>query len=223
MDRPRRAAKGEGVDDTMMHSPQTGYEYLLEHFPNYDYNRAKQPERVVFSRPDNVTGHQQRAFNIFWAIEQCWKTGGVGLEIGSGGVHTPWCLSTDAYSTDSHPIYGGGCRPHMVVPGHDLSVFSDNSFSLILANHVVEHLPGDVAQVFREHWLRVLKPGGVLAVILPDQTYVDVLAIDRDHKHAWTAAQFRDQVIGQITDLVHEVEWDTLKNNFSYNAVVRKR
>lgn len=200
----------------------TGYEYLLEFFPDYDYRRPHQPERVVFSRPDNITGHQQRAFNVWWAIEQCGKTGGIGLELGSGGVHTPWCLSTDAYATDQHPVYGGGCHPHMVIRGDASLPFERDSFSLVLANHVVEHLAGDVREHLRD-WLRVLKPGGVIAIVLPDQAFVDVLAIDKDHKHAWTAGQFLDQVLEALYETAALEEFDTFKNNFSYNAVLRKR
>jgi hypothetical protein len=205
------------------HPEKTGFEYLLEHFPAYDYHQPRQPERRDFRRPDNITGHQQRAFNVWWAIQQCYYTGGVGLEIGSGGVHTPWCLSTDAYATDEHPFYGGACRPHMVVPGDDLSVFGDESFSLILGNHVVEHIPGDVCDIFRKHWLRVLKPGGVLAVILPDQRYVNVLGIDKDHKHNWKAPEFLEAIIDPLLDIADLVEFDTLENRFSYNAVLRKK
>lgn len=200
----------------------TGYEYLLEFFPDYDYRRPNQPERVIFSRPDNITGHQQRTFNVWWAIEQCGKTGSIGLELGSGGVHTPWCLSTDVYATDQHPVYGGGCHPHMVLQGDARLPFEDGSFNLVLANHVVEHLAGDVRAHLRD-WLRVLKPGGVLAVVLPDQQYVDVLAIDRDHKHAWTAGQFHDQVLEALFETATLEEFNTFKNNFSYNAVMRKR
>lgn len=200
----------------------TGYEYLLEFFPDYDYRRPKQPERVTYSRPDNITGHQQRAFNVWWAIEQCWRTGGVGLEIGSGGTHTPWCLSTDAYATDAHPFYGGGCHPHMVLSGDVRLPFENDSFQLVLANHVVEHLAGNVREHLRD-WLRVLKPGGVIAVVLPDQAFVDVLAIDKDHKHAWTAGQFLDQILEFFYDVASLEEFDTFKNNFSFNAVLRKR
>lgn len=199
----------------------TGYEYLLEFFPDYDYRRPHQPERLIFSRPDNITGHQQRAFNVWWSIEKCWKTGSLGLELGSGGVHTPWCLSTDTYATENHPIYGGPCRPHMILPAHQRLPFEDNSFSLILANHVVEHLPGDVTPILQD-WLRVLKSGGVMGLILPDQSFVDVLAIDKDHKHAWTAEQFR-QEISPLLQVAELTEFNGLRNNFSFEIVMVKR
>lgn len=203
--------------------PRTGYENLLDFFHEYDYRRpAVDPARLDFRRPDNVTGHQQRTFNVWWAIEQCWKTGGVGLEIGSGGVHTPWCLSTDAYATDKHPVYGGGCHPHMVIDASKPLPFEAGSFSLVLANHVVEHVPGDVVAVLRD-WVRVLAPGGVLGLILPDQQYVDVLAIDKSHCHNWTAPDFLASVVNPLLDAADLLEFDTLGNHFSYNAVMRKR
>jgi hypothetical protein len=204
--------------------PPTGFEYLLEFFDAYDYRRPLVEEsRLDYRLPDNVVGHQQRCVNVWWAIEQCWRTGGVGLEVGSGGVHTPWCLSTDGYSGESHPTYGGTCRPHMVAPGEDLSVFADGSFSLVLGNHVVEHLDGDAAEILRAHWLRVLRPGGILAVVLPDQEHVDVMRIDASHRHAWTAAEFLDRVVGRLLDVGEIIEFDTLQNHFSYQAVLRRR
>lgn len=201
---------------------KTGYEYLLDYFPEYDYRRPNQPERLDYSRPDNITEYQQRTFNVWWAIQQCGKTGNVGLEIGSGGKHTPWCLSTDLYSTDSHPIYGSACHPHMIVDGAKTLPFKSEIFSLVLANHVVEHLEGDTKKILRE-WLRVLKPNGVIAAVLPDQQYNDVLAIDRDHKHAWTANEFLNDIIKPLQDSVIIEEFDTLQNKFSYEIVLRKR
>ena len=43
--------------------------------------------------------------------------------------------------------------------------FEDNTFDRVIAAHVLEHLvqPGDVLR----EWMRVLKPGGVLTLVLP--------------------------------------------------------
>jgi phosphatidylethanolamine/phosphatidyl-N-methylethanolamine N-methyltransferase len=46
----------------------------------------------------------------------------------------------------------------------DLS-FEDESFDRVIAAHVLEHLPNP-HQVMRE-WMRVLKPGGTLSLVLP--------------------------------------------------------
>ena len=46
----------------------------------------------------------------------------------------------------------------------DLS-FADDAFDRVIATHVLEHLPRP--QVVLREWVRVLKPGGVLTLILP--------------------------------------------------------
>lgn len=43
--------------------------------------------------------------------------------------------------------------------------FVDNSFDRLIATHVLEHIPSPHIAV--EEWVRVLKPGGVLSIILP--------------------------------------------------------
>jgi SAM-dependent methyltransferase len=43
--------------------------------------------------------------------------------------------------------------------------FSDRCFDRVIATHVLEHLPSP--QLVVEEWRRVLKPGGVLSIVLP--------------------------------------------------------
>lgn len=56
----------------------------------------------------------------------------------------------------------------------DLSRFADDTFTAIYASHVLEHFDynGELDQTLRE-WKRVLLPGGLLYVAVPD---LDVLA-----------------------------------------------
>jgi hypothetical protein len=54
--------------------------------------------------------------------------------------------------------------------GHDATKleYEDGSIDEVRASHILEHFPhGNVVQVLRE-WVRVLKPGGVLKVAVPD-------------------------------------------------------
>lgn len=52
---------------------------------------------------------------------------------------------------------------------HDLNIFpypfEDNTFDVVIATHVLEHLD-DLVKVMKEIW-RILKPGGVLKVTVP--------------------------------------------------------
>lgn len=56
--------------------------------------------------------------------------------------------------------------PDILADADDLHMIADNSVYEIYASQVLEHLPyGNKAL---EEWLRVLKPGGMLTVIVPD-------------------------------------------------------
>lgn len=60
--------------------------------------------------------------------------------------------------------------PHVdyVASANKLDMFSDNSVDLIYACHVLEHFGRhDIQKVLKE-WHRVLKPGGILRVCVPD-------------------------------------------------------
>lgn len=63
----------------------------------------------------------------------------------------------------------------------DLSCFATGSCDLVYACHIVEHFPRQsVAQVLTE-WLRVLRPGGVLRIAVPDfEAACDVYARSKD-------------------------------------------
>lgn len=57
------------------------------------------------------------------------------------------------------------------VVAHDLRrplPFSDDSFDLVYHSHVLEHFQRDQAPVFLAECLRVLRPGGLLRVVVPD-------------------------------------------------------
>jgi len=54
--------------------------------------------------------------------------------------------------------------------GHDVRAlpFRDESVDEIRASHVLEHIPYREAQGTLEHWFRLLKPGGVVKIAVPD-------------------------------------------------------
>jgi SAM-dependent methyltransferase len=54
-----------------------------------------------------------------------------------------------------------------VAEATDLSTISDNSYDFLLACHVLEHIANPLKAM--EEWKRVLSPGGVLLVIVPDK------------------------------------------------------
>lgn len=80
-----------------------------------------------------------------------------------------------------------------------------------------------VVRMLREEWIRVLRPGGVLAMVVPDRAFSDVLAVDGDHRHAWDHSDFDARILRHLLDLVEIEEWNTFQNKFSFNVVLRRR
>lgn len=60
--------------------------------------------------------------------------------------------------------------PHVqvVTSADSLSMFADNSAEVVYASHLLEHFPRDRIQEVLSEWFRVLKPGGVLRLSVPD-------------------------------------------------------
>lgn len=57
---------------------------------------------------------------------------------------------------------------------NDLNMFADESVDIIVAHHLVEHIAiHDLDNYIRE-WRRVLKPGGILAIFVPNLRDIDL-------------------------------------------------
>jgi SAM-dependent methyltransferase len=59
--------------------------------------------------------------------------------------------------------------PDIVDDGTRLASFPDASLDFVVANHMLEHVEDPIAAL--QHQLRVLRPGGVLYLTLPDARY----------------------------------------------------
>ncbi len=203
---------------------------VQEFFKDFDYRNPAPEirERCDMSRPDNVVGHQQRAFSTYWAIQKCSPTD-LGLDFGSPKGLTPYCVSVDVFGDGSvHPFYGGGrYMADVVRDAADVSCFPKDAWPLVNSNHSLEHMtaPGDAGIVsLLESWFSLLRPGGVLAMIVPDNDYFDVMASDKDHRHAWGHTDFRARVLDETIRRTGAelVDYDTLNNKFSFDVVLRK-
>lgn len=96
------------------------------------------------------------------------------LHIGCGDKYIPGFVHIDAREL-----------PHVdyVTPADKLDMFADQSVDLIYSCHMLEHLRrNEVAIVLRE-WHRVLKPGGILRLAVPDfEKIVEVYLKTKDLK-----------------------------------------
>ena len=83
---------------------------------------------------------------------------GRGLDIGCGNLKCHEnCMGVDIHP-DSKAEVKHDCR--------DLSMYNDNEFDFLVSSHVLEHMPDFIAVL--RGWQRVLKPGGIMGVAVPD-------------------------------------------------------
>lgn len=90
-----------------------------------------------------------------------------GLEVGAGGDP----LSLFSIVLDLWPPYTKCGNAPVHLKGHAASLrwFNDNSLDYLYSSHVFEDFSIDESLLILNEWKRVLKPGGTLALLLPDQ------------------------------------------------------
>ena len=112
---------------------------------------------------------------------------GDGIEIGA--LHQPLPVPEGARVTYVDRLDEAGLREHypelagsrfapvsVIGSAEDLSAFADRSLDFVIANHLVEHLEYPIRGLLE--FRRVLKPGGILYMALPDRR----LTFDRDRE-----------------------------------------
>ena len=225
------------------------YHYLLEYFDALDYHKPRFPYRLDMRRPDNTVGYFQRCVNITWALRCCVIQELRGIEFGSAGVYTPHCVNTDVRTgLKSHyplltPVdqratvagdlrvdggfFGESYERHDVLCNDIATVygtayFPDACFNLVLANHLLEHIATDPVETLT-NWSRLLIPGtGHIVLVIPEHRppHLNVLALDPDHKHAWTVEEFYE--IAKAVPGMEVVEHATYLNWHSFHTILRK-
>lgn len=81
------------------------------------------------------------------------------LNIGCGSMfHEDW-VNVDMYSTSEHVIEMD------IRKGLE---FEDNLFDVVYSSHVLEHMSKNAAEELVAEMIRVLKPGGILRLVVPD-------------------------------------------------------
>ncbi|HEY3324809.1 MAG TPA: methyltransferase domain-containing protein [Planctomycetota bacterium] len=105
---------------------------------------------------------------------------GEGIEIGA--LHQPLALPRGAHAryVDRHDVAGlRASYPELagyklvnvdvIDDGEKLAKFGDSSLDFVIANHFLEHAQDPLGTI--THLLRVLKPGGVIYMAVPDKRW----------------------------------------------------
>lgn len=98
----------------------------------------------------------------------------------------------------------------IVDDGETLSSLPDLSLDFIVANHMIEHCQNPIFSL--ENWLRVLKPGGILYIAVPDKRYT----FDCERPVTSLDHLMRDYTEGaEWSRYSHFEEWTRLVDKFS--------
>jgi SAM-dependent methyltransferase len=85
-------------------------------------------------------------------------------------------------------------EPDHVCSADDLTLFDDNAFDFVINSHLLEHLP-DPRRAILE-WLRVVKPGGYVCMIIPNTIRTQGNNTDpTPHLWEWAPNDFVEQVL----------------------------
>ncbi len=131
------------------------------------------------------------------------------LELGCGGgellarleQQTRLAVGTDLSSEGLRLARLEG-RGHLLCGRAEQLPFSGNSFDALVAQHLVEHL-SDPAEALRE-WRRVLRPGGILALVTPNALHPDPeLFYDPTHVSLFTPATLRSALEDTGFEVTH--------------------
>lgn len=117
------------------------------------------------------------------------------VNLGCGSVHHPDWINLDLQARDA------GVMKHDVTTGLP---FHDAEVDVCYSSHVLEHMKADDGHVFVAEQRRVLRPGGIIRVVVPDLeiicrnylTYLDALVSgdDREFEYDYTILELLDQM-----------------------------
>lgn len=178
--------------------------------------------------------HGLRQFLSLWGPPSVWNPDQEGkmiaemieskervLDIGCGTRRTvPWAVTVDK-------LPKGTLVPNVFPRGESVAdvvadvtgplPFEPDSQDVIIARHVLEHVP-DVAATIA-NWANVLRHGGYLVIAVPDDAMGDTLHMDHDHKQSFTKESLQKTMedLGWKTKGIYDP-----KNNMSFIGVWEK-
>jgi len=149
---------------------------------------------IIYIYPDSFPQKKMQTSNDPEMISLYSHCKGLGVDVGCGSSKThPNALGIDITPKGEPGKYGSERRQiseaDICASGDNLYMFANDVLDYVVARHNLEHYE-DPIRTLRE-WKRVLKKGGILGVVLPDDDELDTIKIDPTHKHAFTRESFR--------------------------------
>jgi glycosyltransferase involved in cell wall biosynthesis/SAM-dependent methyltransferase len=148
---------------------------------------------------------------------------GTGIDVGCGSykIH-PQAIGVDLVPGGQLGKTGcvAGCvsQADVAASGDELPLHSV-SLDYVVSRHNLEHYNDPILAV--SEWGRVLKPGGVLGIIVPDERFCDTIRLDPTHKHVFTPSSLQ-----RLFDLLTGFDFlylEKLLFRWSFICIAQKR
>lgn len=114
---------------------------------------------------------------------------GKGIDVGCGHRKThPQAIGVDltpgGEKGEVGNVAGQTSTADITGSGDHLWMFADNELDYVVQRHNLEHYKDFLLAL--QEWKRVLKPGGTLGMVVPDEEDCDTLRLDPTHCHVFT-------------------------------------
>lgn len=157
---------------------------------------------------------------------------GNGIDVGYGGIAiTPNTINLDLPEKKQH---GGNDPQHLFGNGKELYWFKDEVLDYVYSSHLLENFYIPEMHEFLKEWFRVLKPGGLIILYLPDQKVYEEHCRKAGanhnpaHKYKELSLEwFIESVIKPLNKEIEVYKLDIIYKNpnagkFSFELVLRK-
>src|SRR5690606_329512 len=146
------------------------------------------------------------------------------LNIGAGGrTINPYLISIDLNrgQIENNTVSNGITQNSILSSASELP-FKDDSIDCIVALHILEHIENPV-DALRE-WLRVLKPGAKMGIVLPNWKYAWDASNDHSkYGHRWNSSPeiTKKMLVENFSDC-ELIYFDTYDYKLSFDFVIKK-
>lgn len=149
---------------------------------------------------------------------------GKGIDVGCGHCKThPDAIGVDLVAkgevlATASNVMNKTSQADIVCPGDDLHMFEDGSLDYVVQRHNLEHYQDPIKAL--QEWIRVLKPGGIIGMVISDDENCDTIRLDSTHKHVFTQSSILR--IFELLPSVKLVYMGPLLRHWSFVCVAQK-
>ena len=196
------------------------------YWKNLIFNRAiqKHPDLWIEGRQNVI---MQTAGSQLWRSEALFIRGFVenNVFLKSGNIADIGCNNKKKlnYSVGIDLDRCGGKVPELVLNVPEELPFKDDFLDGIVASHIIEHVNNPVKVI--EGWLKKLKVGGILMLIVPHKQYIPNIGTpegDPTHIADYLPINFKELVLDKLETKFELLSFDKINNNWSFDCFIQK-